>query len=109
MILAYQQISLLIWGDKRDILTNDLGIIAEYIRIYNTPTANLVQDIDTIIKSYMVDENIFETQKGTMRRIRDTITTQMDKIVVKDNKRYERLLEFLNKLSPYQNELFEYA
>ncbi len=109
VILAYQQISILLFGDKKDILTNDLGIIANYIRIYNTETANLVQDIDTVIKSYINDENIFEVQKKTIKRIWDSLTTQTEKIAIKDNKKYEKILKFFGELSPYQDELFGYA
>lgn len=109
IITGYQQFTSLLFGNKEDILTKDLGALANYISIYNKETATLVTDINTIIQSYINNENIFEQQASTLERIRNTITKQWDKILLKDNQKYKQLSSFLSDIQPYQQEIFTYA
>lgn len=109
IITGYQQLSSLLFGNKTDIITKDLWTLANYISIYNKETSNLVADINIIIQSYLNNENIFEQQASTLERVRTTITTQWDKILLKDNKKYKQLSSFLSDIQPYKEEIFTYA
>jgi hypothetical protein len=105
---GYQQISSLLFWNKQDIITKDLWTIANYISIYNKETANFVLDINTLVQSYINNDNIFEQEKGTLQRVRDTITDKREKLLLQDNKKYRQLFAFLSDINPYKNELFTY-
>lgn len=107
-MFVYQQANMFLFGDKKDIINNKLSIVADYISIYNTQTANLVNNLNTIIQSYNRNENIFETQKSTIDKLRTQITDQDDKILLKDNIKYKRLFEFIDDISPRKEELLNY-
>ncbi len=109
IITGYQKFSSLLFGDKEDILTKDLWTLANYISVYNQETAKFVTDINTIIQSYINNENIFIQQEKTLERIRDTITSQSEKLLLNDNKKYQQLSSFLSDIKPYQQEIFTYA
>lgn len=93
--------------DKKDIIQNDLRTIARYLRIYDRKTANLVRDIDIIIKSYTNGENIFSTEKDTINNVWDTITDQTETLLA-HNEQYRRIAEFLRDINPYKDELMLY-
>lgn len=59
-------------------------------------------NLNSIIQSYIKNENIFETQSGTLTTLRDDVTTKSNQLLLKDNKKYETLLHFLSDLHPYQ-------
>ena len=108
IMTGYHQFTSLLFGDKQDIITKDLWTLANYISIYNAETANLVSDINTIVQSYINNENIFEQQGDTLQRVRDTITDKWDKLLLKENVKYKQLFSFLSDINQYKNEIFTY-
>lgn len=108
IMASYQQITLLLFGDKKDIITNDLWTLANYISIYNKETSLFVKDINNIIHSYINNENIFDEQNKTLQRVRDTLTSQEDKILLQNNKKHQQLFNFLKDLQPHKEEIFNY-
>ena len=81
--------------------------VATYLSVYNKQTADVVSDIDSIIQSYLKNENIFETQKDTINRLREQIVTQTETLL-KDNEQYSRLSYFLKDTYRYKDELLLY-
>ena len=81
MMWLYALVSYILTGDKQDILTNRLWTVATYLSVYNKQTADVVSDIDSIIQSYLKNENIFETQKDTINRLREQIVTQTETLL----------------------------
>ena len=107
MMWLYALVSYILTGDKQDLLTNRLWTVATYLSVYNKQTADVVSDIDSIIQSYLKNENIFETQKDTINRVREQIVTQTETLL-KDNEQYSRLAYFLKDTYRYKDELLLY-
>lgn len=108
IFLVYNGLTTVLFWDKHTLIQNDLGTIANYVSIYNKETADVVYNLNSIIQSYIKNENIFETQSGTLTTLRDDVTTKSNQLLLKDNKKYETLLHFLSDLHPYQWEVFAY-
>lgn len=108
ILMSYQQIRNVMFWDKKDLITNDLGTLATYISIYNKETSAFVQDINTIIQAYLNNENIFDEQNQTLQRIRDTVTSQEDKILLQNNQKYKKIFNFLTDIKPHKEEIFNY-
>ena len=104
---SYALLSFLFVGDKNDFVQNRLGTVASYLRVYDKDTANAVKDIDTIMKSYNNNENIFATQKDAINRVRAQIVTQTETLL-KNNKQYSRLAYFIEDIYPYKDEIMLY-
>ena len=104
---GYALVNYLLNGDKQDLIQNQLGTVATYLRVYDKQTSTLVKDIDSIIKSYSNDENIFVTQKETINRARNQIVSQTEALL-KNNEQYARLAYFLEDIHPHKDELLMY-
>lgn len=108
IMMSYQQITSLLFWNKIDILTKDLWRIADYISIYNKETSDFVATINHIIQWYLNNENIFDTQQKKLEQIWESVTTHSERLLLEDNKQYERLFSFIKDLKPYKDELFTY-
>jgi hypothetical protein len=104
----YQTFIQLFLGDKKEIITNDFWMLANYISIYNKETALLVNDLNTIIQWYINNQNIFYEQNETLNRIRETIISEWDKLLLEENEKYKQLFLFIKALYPYKDEIFTY-
>ena len=105
---SYKQLTWLIFWDKIEIITNELGVIADYIWIYNKETALLVKNMDDIIQWYIKNENIFDTKQENLEFVWETITNKPEKLLLKDNKKYNKILLFIKDLKSHKKELFSY-
>ena len=106
-MVSYALVSFLVAWDKKDLFQNKLWTVATYLRVYDTDTANVVKDIDTITKSYANNENVFSTQKEAINRVRSQIVSQTETLL-KNNTQYSRLAYFLEDIYPYKDEIMLY-
>lgn len=104
----YNTLHSFLFGDKKLLFTTQLSTVANYISIYNKPTAALVQSIDNVVQGYLNDENVFDTQAQSIDTIWDIVTSTEDEILLRDNQRLQWVFNFIEDLAPYKDELLLY-
>lgn len=97
----------IVGGDKKELLTENLGLISKYVRLYNQESSDFLGNLDTLLKAYSEPYNLFQTHSGTINTTRDLLISQGNYFLQK-NPKYTRLREFLSDIHPHKEELFEY-
>ncbi len=105
---GYNLARYLLTEDKKDIITNDLGILSQYVRVVSPASASLLKNLNILIQAYNQPyTNIFVDQKEIINSIWEQIHTQTQQLN-QDNPQFARLVSFLDAIYPHKDELLIY-
>ncbi len=93
--------------DKFDIFKEDLGQIAFSTRTFDKELSHFFLTLDSIIQSYIQEENIFITKAKEIDECRTYLEQNKEYLKRIWFSNYEKLMNFLSDLKAYQPELFE--
>jgi len=94
-------------NNKIDVFKESLWQMAFYTRTFDKELSKFLLTLEDIIQSYDKWENIFLQKKNEIDRCREYIENNREYLKKVGFANYDKLINFLSDLRPYQSEIFD--
>lgn len=103
----FANLSNMLFKNKIDVFTQDLGQIAFYSWTFNKDLSHFLIVLDKIVQSYTAGENIFITKEKEIEFCRDYIQKNKEYLKKVGFSNYDELINLFADLKTYEKELFD--
>lgn len=103
----FANLSNMLFKNKVDVFTQDLGQIAFYSWTFNKELSHFLIVLDKIVQSYTAGENIFITKEKEIDFCRDYIQKNKEYLKKVGFSNYDELINLFADLKIYEKELFD--
>jgi hypothetical protein len=97
----------MLFKNKVDVFTQDLGQIAFYSRTFNKELSHFLIVLDKIVQSYTAGENIFISKEKEIDFCREYIQKNKEYLKRVGFSNYDELINLFADLKKYEKELFD--